>query len=92
MRLSEFVGNRPVVRAIGNMLQSGRLPHAILIGGEKGLGRHTLAQILAAGAVCTGQTPPCGDCRECRLAGMRRHREHCEHRAPQAPRSRCGGG
>ena len=73
MRLSEFVGNRPVVRAIGNMLQSGRLPHAILIGGEKGLGRHTLAQILAAGAVCTGQTPPCGDCRECRLAGQGTH-------------------
>lgn len=73
MILSDFVGNRPAVRAIGHMLQSGRLPHAILIGGEKGLGRHTLARILAAGAVCTQEAPPCGTCRECRMAEREMH-------------------
>lgn len=73
MTLSEFVGNRPTVRAIEGMLRGGRLPHAVLIGGEKGLGRHTLARILAAGAVCAGEAPPCGECRECRLTGQGTH-------------------
>lgn len=50
------------------MFSSRRLPHAIIIEGERGLLRHKLAGIIAAYSVCSGENRPCGGCRECRLA------------------------
>lgn len=62
-----LVGNSKIGSSIQNALTENRLPHAILIEGENGLGKHTLAYYLSAFAVCSGKNAPCGECRNCNL-------------------------
>ncbi len=65
--LDIFAGNREIKETIKSCILSGRFPHAFIIEGEQGSGRHTLARILAAAAVCEDQNAPCGSCRICDL-------------------------
>ena len=53
--------------ALTAAIKADRLPHAVLIEGDKGTGRHTLAKFIAYAAVCGGEDKPCGECRDCRL-------------------------
>ncbi|NLT17742.1 MAG: hypothetical protein GXY11_08995 [Clostridiales bacterium] len=46
---------------------SGRVPHAVLITGERGAGKRNTAERLAGMLLCTGHPKPCGACRGCRL-------------------------
>lgn len=62
-----LAGNVRIRRAAEDAVKSGTLPHAVIIEGDKGTGRHTLAGYIASSAVCTGEAPPCGECRGCRL-------------------------
>lgn len=68
MTLSDFVGNEPLKRHIADAIQSDRLSHAVIIEGQPGSGRRTLARILARTAACTGENPPCGVCSSCRAS------------------------
>ena len=68
-----LVGNSKIALAIGNALREKRLPHAILIEGDVGSGRHTLADFLSAAAVCSGEAVPCGECRSCVLHKANSH-------------------
>ncbi len=63
----EIVGQGHVVTALVNALESKRLHHAYLFTGTRGVGKTTLARILAKAINCeTGITPrPCGKCRAC---------------------------
>src|SRR2546423_2735181 len=63
----EIVGQPHVVTALVNALESKRLHHAYLFTGTRGVGKTTLARILAKAINCeTGITPrPCGKCRAC---------------------------
>lgn len=65
--LSGFVGNDEIKSIIRNAVKSGRFPHAFIIEGESGSGRHTLAKMIAAAAVCEDRAAPCGKCRRCEL-------------------------
>ena len=58
-----LVGNSKISLSITNALKENRLPHAILIEGENGNGKHTLAYYLASFAVCSGDNAPCGECK-----------------------------
>jgi DNA polymerase-3 subunit gamma/tau len=62
-----LVGQEHVVRALTNALASQRLHHAYLLTGTRGVGKTTLARILAKAINCeTGITPtPCGQCSAC---------------------------
>ena len=64
---AEVVGQEPVVRALANALDNERLHHAYLFTGTRGVGKTTLARILAACLNCkTGITStPCGTCAAC---------------------------
>ncbi len=56
-------------RLIASMIKKGREPHSILICGEKGQGRKTLAKYIAAALMCERHNgEPCGECRSCRMA------------------------
>ena len=64
---ADVVGQVPVVRALANALDQKRLHHAYLFTGTRGVGKTTLARILAACFNCeTGVTStPCGSCGAC---------------------------
>ncbi len=64
---AELVGQEHVVRAISNALAQNRLHHAYLLTGTRGVGKTTLARIIAKAINCeTGVTAtPCGKCTAC---------------------------
>ncbi len=69
-----LAGNGRINSAVCRALKENRLPHAILIEGDKGTGRHTLAYFIANAAVCSADTDkPCGICRSCCLANAGTH-------------------
>jgi DNA polymerase-3 subunit gamma/tau len=65
---TELVGQEHVVQALTNALEQQRLHHAYLFTGTRGVGKTTLARILAKSLNCeTGITStPCGTCGACR--------------------------
>ena len=65
---AELVGQEHVVTALSNALTRGRLHHAYLLTGTRGVGKTTIARILAKSLNCeTGVTAtPCGVCGTCR--------------------------
>ena len=65
---SDVVGQPHVLQALRHALSSGRLHHAYLFTGTRGVGKTTLARVLARALNCeTGVTPdPCGVCAACR--------------------------
>lgn len=52
MGFSEFIGNERVVTALRGMLGAGRVPHAMLFSGPRGVGKFTLARMFAQAANC----------------------------------------
>lgn len=62
-----LVGQEHVVRALTHALEQNRLHHAYLFTGTRGVGKTTLARIMAKALNCeTGVTPtPCGVCAAC---------------------------
>ncbi len=67
-RFAEMVGQEHVVRALSNALDSGKVHHAFLFTGTRGVGKTTVARILAKSLNCeTGVgSNPCGVCAACR--------------------------
>ena len=67
-RFAEMVGQEHVLRALGNALDSGKVHHAFLFTGTRGVGKTTVARILAKSLNCeTGVSAnPCGVCAACR--------------------------
>ena len=65
---SELIGQEHVRRALVNALTSGRVHHAFLFAGTRGVGKTTIARILAKCLNCeTGvSAEPCGVCASCR--------------------------
>jgi len=64
----QMVGQRHVVRALANALDHDRLHHAYLFAGTRGVGKTTLARILAKCLNCERGvgSAPCGECAACR--------------------------
>lgn len=67
MNLSSFIGNDDVKNTINRAFISGRLPHALILQGEDGLGKYTLARLIAKAVVCRKDKlgAPCGQCPSC---------------------------
>ncbi len=61
------VGQDPVTRTLRNALSSGRVAHAYLFTGPRGVGKTTTARLLAKALACTARTGPeaCGACPPC---------------------------
>ena len=66
MKLTNFIGNEKVVDSLSKLFEGGRFPHALIIEGEDGIGKKTLARDLACTLVCRGDDKPCGECTQCK--------------------------
>jgi DNA polymerase-3 subunit gamma/tau len=67
LTFADLVGQEPVARALANAIQSGRVAHAYLFTGARGVGKTSTARILARALNCVnGPTAtPCGTCEIC---------------------------
>jgi DNA polymerase-3 subunit delta' len=66
MGFAEFAGNEHIVEALRGALRSGRVPHAMLFTGPKGIGKFTLARMFAQAANCQRlEDDYCGQCATC---------------------------
>jgi DNA polymerase-3 subunit gamma/tau len=65
------VGQDAITRTLRNALASGRIAHAYLFAGPRGIGKTTTARLLARALLCPERAgaEPCGACAVCRDAG-----------------------
>lgn len=68
---NKIVGNEALKKRIGSAIDCGHLPHALLIVGDEGTGKMTMAKEIAAALNCenkgSASAPlPCGSCNTCR--------------------------
>jgi DNA polymerase-3 subunit gamma/tau len=77
---AELIGQDALVRTLGNAFAQGRVHHAFMLTGVRGVGKTTTARIIARALNCVGPdgtggpTPdPCGICAECRAILADRH-------------------
>ena len=67
----ELVGQEPVVKTLKNAIATGRIGHAYLFTGPRGVGKTSAARLLARAANCLSEGPdkPCNECANCVAAG-----------------------
>jgi DNA polymerase-3 subunit delta' len=86
MTFDDFVGNQRLVGVLRRMLESGRIPHALLFTGQVGVGKFTLATLFVRALNCVqGRGLLCQECSTCRaLAAL----ENLEERRQAAVEAR----
>jgi DNA polymerase III subunit gamma/tau len=63
----ELIGQEHIVQTLRNALAEGRVAHAYLFTGPRGVGKTTVARLLAKAVNCTAEQSlrPCGECESC---------------------------
>lgn len=70
----EIAGNALLLSELRQMKQNNHLPHALLLHGEQGSGKKTIAEWFAMLVLCENQAQaPCGVCKNCRLVRSHAH-------------------
>jgi DNA polymerase-3 subunit gamma/tau len=79
-RLSDLVGQEALVRTLANAIDSGRIAHAFMLTGVRGVGKTTTARIVARALNCVGPDgkggptiDPCGVCEHCTAIAEDKH-------------------
>src|SRR6201997_571556 len=69
---ADVVGQQHVTRTLSNAIQSGRVAHAYIFSGARGVGKTTTARILAKALNCVKgpAAEPCNECDSCREIGQ----------------------
>ena len=65
MKFVDFVGNEKIKQQLLYLLEASQLPHAIILEGEEGLGKKTLAREIALNLFCKAEDSPCRQCHQC---------------------------
>ncbi len=65
----EVVGQEPIVKTLRQAVRTGKIAHAYLFSGPRGVGKTTVARLLAKAAVCQAPLPqrPCNRCVFCKM-------------------------
>ena len=70
----KLYSNEENKRLISLLTSKGREPHSLVITGEPGSGRKTLARYFAASLMCDSKSgTPCGSCKSCRMLANNEH-------------------
>ncbi len=76
----ELIGQEALVRTLTNAIETGRVAHAFILTGVRGIGKTTTARIIARALNCVGPdgtggptASPCGQCEPCRAIAEDRH-------------------
>lgn len=85
MEFEEFIGNEKIKQQLTFLTESKRLPHAIILEGEEGLGKRTLAKELALNLLCRSEDKPCRQCAQCKKVMKGIHPDVYEYTAPDRP-------
>ncbi|MCH7823581.1 MAG: DNA polymerase III subunit gamma/tau, partial [Acidobacteria bacterium] len=68
-KFDQVVGQSAIVRTLSNALDQGRVAHAYCFSGIRGVGKTTIARLLAKGLNCRNVDAPtadhCGECEAC---------------------------
>ncbi len=79
-RFTELIGQDAMVQTLGNAIRRGRLAHAFLMTGVRGVGKTSTARLIAKALNCIGPDgqggptiDPCGECEPCRAIAEGRH-------------------
>jgi DNA polymerase-3 subunit gamma/tau len=82
---AELIGQEAMVRTLSNAFATGRVAHAFILTGVRGVGKTTTARILARGLNCVGSDgsggptiAPCGMCQNCRQIAEDRYSDVVE--------------
>ena len=63
---SDIIGHEDIVRHFKSSIELGKVSHAYILHGEKGVGKKTLANVVAKSLQCeSGNPDPCGECKSC---------------------------
>jgi DNA polymerase-3 subunit delta' len=75
VNFSSFVGNARVVRILRRAIEQGRVPHALIFAGPPGVGKRTLAGLLAKRLNCLSPEggDSCGKCKSCKKIAANSH-------------------
>ncbi len=75
MGFSDIIGQELITGTMKRMAVTGHVPHALIIDGEKGMGKETVAGIFAAALLCEDlkDGEPCGSCHSCLMAASGSH-------------------
>lgn len=88
MKFVDFIGNEKIKEQLEYLNASGRFPHAIIIEGEEGLGKRTLAREIALNLFCRNEdVSPCRACAQCSKVIKRIHPDIYEYSASGSARS-----
>ena len=72
--ISTFEQQGEEIKSLISHISEGKLVHAYLIAGDKGVGKRTFARMMAAGLICrSGPKRPCGKCVDCRAVFQEEH-------------------
>ncbi|MFN3643345.1 MAG: DNA polymerase III subunit gamma/tau, partial [Gemmobacter sp.] len=86
---ADLIGQEAMVRTLRNAFEAGRIAHAFVMTGVRGVGKTTTARIIAKGLNCIGEDgtrtgptiEPCGVCGPCRAIAEGRHVDVMEYDA-----------
>ena len=77
---SELIGQDAMVQTLANAIERGRIAHAFLLTGVRGVGKTSTARLVAKALNCVGADgqggptiAPCGQCEQCRAIAEGRH-------------------
>jgi len=82
---ADLIGQDALVRTLSNAIETGRLAHAFLLTGVRGVGKTSTARLIARALNCIGpdgsggpSITPCGQCEPCRAIAESRHMDVIE--------------
>jgi DNA polymerase-3 subunit gamma/tau len=84
-KFSQLIGQEALTQTLKNAIESGRLAHAFILTGTRGVGKTTTARLIALALNCVGKdgkgqptSEPCGECAQCQAISEERHMDVIE--------------